>query len=105
MRPAGRKATYIISERPQTGLMLLVGSDDTARIYLNEKEVYRRLIIRGWKQDQDEVSGVELKASVNALVFKVANAANEWAGSVRLLDAAGQPVKGIKVTLDPEAKE
>jgi hypothetical protein len=28
-----------------------------------------------------------------------------WEGSVRLTDAAGQPLKGIRVTLDPEAKD
>jgi hypothetical protein len=34
---------YIVSESPQSGPMLLVGSDDKARIYLNEKEIYRQL--------------------------------------------------------------
>jgi len=96
---------YIVSESPQTGLMLLVGSDDTARIYLNEKEIYRQLDPRSWQPDRDEVSGVNLKAGLNVLVFKVANETGPWGGSVRLLDAAGQPVKGIKVTLNPEGKE
>jgi hypothetical protein len=27
-----------------------------------------------------------------------------WAGSIELQDAQGNPVEGIKVTLDPEAK-
>jgi hypothetical protein len=96
---------YILSEMPQTGLMLLVGSDDTARIYLNEKEIYRQLSGRSWKPDSDEVSGVELKAGLNVLIFKVANEVMDWAGSVRFLDATGQPVKGIKVTLDPKAQD
>jgi hypothetical protein len=96
---------YIVSESPQAGLMLLAGSDDTARIYLNEREIYRQLVPRGFTQDSDEVSGVALKAGVNVLVFKVGNLSLGWAGSVRLLDAAGQPIKGIRVTLDPEGKE
>ena len=83
----------------------LVGSDDTARIYLNGSEVYRHLDPRTWQADADEVNGVALKAGLNVLVFKVANGGGEWDGSVRLLDAAGQPVKGIKATLDPEGKE
>ena len=94
----------IVSESQQTGLMLLVGSDDTARTYLNEEEIYRQLDTRSWETDRDEVSGVELKASLNVLVFIGANGTGGWGGSVRLLDA-GQPVKGIKVTLDPEAKD
>jgi hypothetical protein len=96
---------YIVSESPQAGLMLLVGSDDTARIYLNEREIYRQLVPRIFRQDGDEVSGVALKAGVNVLVFKVGNGTGDWAGSVRLLDAAGQPIKGIQVTLDPEARK
>ena len=35
--------TYVASESPQSNLTMLVGSDDGARIYLNEKEIYRRL--------------------------------------------------------------
>jgi len=52
--------------------------------------------------DGDQVTGVELKAGLNVLVFKVANGVADWSGSVRLLDAQGQPLKGIRVTLDPD---
>jgi hypothetical protein len=96
---------YIVGEAPQIGLTLLVGSDDGARIYLNEKEIYRHLDDSSFASDRDEVSGVELKAGLNVLVLKVANGAGEWAGSVRLLDAAGQPVKGLTVTLDPDGQK
>jgi hypothetical protein len=33
------------------------------------------------------------------------NELGPWSGSVRFTDAQGNPVKGIKVTLDPEAKD
>jgi predicted MFS family arabinose efflux permease len=49
------------------------------------------------------VSGVELKAGLNVLVFKVANGIGGWAGSVRFTTADGGPVHGITVTLDPDA--
>jgi hypothetical protein len=39
------------------------------------------------------------------LVFKVVNELAEWKGSIRFTDAQGNPVKGIKVALDPQAKE
>ncbi len=55
--------------------------------------------------DQDEVRGVELKAGLNLLVFKVVNWQLYWQGSIRFTDAAGQPLKGIRVTLDPEGKD
>jgi WD40 repeat protein/serine/threonine protein kinase len=96
---------YIVSETPQTGLTLLVGSDDTARIYLNEKEIYRQLDPSApYAGDRDKVTGVPLKAGPNVLVFKVANGIGGWGGSVRFLTADGQPVKGIRVTLDPDGK-
>ncbi len=97
--------TYVVSETPQSNLTILVGSDDMARVYLNEKEVYRSLDLRGWKADGDEVNGLELKAGLNVVIFKVVNGSAGWAGSVRFVDAAGKPVPGIKVTLDPEGKK
>jgi hypothetical protein len=92
---------YIQSETPQTGLLLKVGSDDQAKIYLNGKETYRSDATRSWVSDQDTVEGIELKAGLNALVFKVVNEGQDWQGSIRFTDAAGQPVKGILVTLTP----
>ena len=35
------------------------------------------------------------------LVFKVVNEVGGWQASVRFTDAAGDPVKGIRVTLTP----
>jgi WD40 repeat protein len=97
--------TYIESEADRTGLVMLVGSDDQARIYLNQREIYRQPHPKSWELDRDTVPGIELKAGVNVLVFKVVNELGPWSGSVRFTDAQGNPVKGIKVTLDPEAKD
>jgi hypothetical protein len=44
---------------------------------------------------------VELKAGQNLLVFKAVNETLSWQGSIRFTDVAGQPVKGIRVTLTP----
>jgi hypothetical protein len=46
---------------------------------------------------------VRLKAGPNVLVFKLATFS--WRGSIRFTDAAGQSLKGIRVTLDPQGKE
>jgi hypothetical protein len=35
----------------------------------------------------------------------VVNELVDWKGSIRFTDAQGNPVHGIKVTLDPEATE
>jgi WD40 repeat protein len=92
---------YIESETEQEGLRLWVGSDDEAKVYLNGQEKYkcreRRPLIAG----QDKVEDVALRAGLNVLVFKVVNEDRNWAGSIRLTDREGNPVKGIKVTLMP----
>jgi hypothetical protein len=96
---------YIQSGAKQTGLLLKVGSDDEAKIYLNQKEIYRNETARACVPDQDPVEGVELKAGLNVLVFKVVNEILDWQGSIRFTDVRGNPVKGIQVTLDPEGKD
>jgi len=92
---------YVGSEVDQSGLSMKVGSDDQSKVYLNGKEIYRRAEARGYIPDQDVVTGVELKAGLNVLVFKVVNETGDWQGSIRFADGAGQPVKGIRVTLTP----
>jgi len=92
---------YIQSDAAQTGLSLKVASDDQSKIYLNGEQVYRRVEVRPYEAPEEVVAGRELKAGVNVLVFKVVNEAGPWLGSVRLTDAQGNPVKGIKVTLAP----
>ncbi len=96
---------YIQSDAAQAGVVMKVGSDDEARIYLNGKEIYRNETQRACVPDQDEVAGIELRAGLNVLVFKVVNEILAWQGSVRFTDAAGQPLKGIRVTLDPDGKD
>jgi WD40 repeat protein/tRNA A-37 threonylcarbamoyl transferase component Bud32 len=101
----GYAVCYIQSDTAQTHLIMKVGSDDAARVYLNAKEIYQWRQNRVWMPDQDEAHDVELKAGLNVLVFKVVNFQANWQGSIRFTDAAGQPLKGIRVTLDPEAKD
>jgi dipeptidyl aminopeptidase/acylaminoacyl peptidase len=97
--------TYVISDSAQTNLSLQIRSDDQSKIYLNGEEVFQRTEAGGWKADDRPVNGIELKAGLNTLVFKVVNGTASWMGSVWLTDHAGNPVPGISVTLDPEGKE
>jgi len=84
---------------------MLVGSDDEAKVYLNGKQVHRYAFARGFVADQDMVPDIALNVGLNVLVFKVVNETEDWQGSIRFTDAQGNPVKGLKVTLDPEAKD
>jgi hypothetical protein len=82
-------------------LRLWVGSDDEAKVYLNGQEKFkyrdRCPLIAG----QDKVEDAALRAGLNVLVLKVVNEDRNWAGSIRLTDREGNPVKGVKVTLTP----
>jgi len=82
-----------------------VGSDDEAKVYLNGTQVYKAPLGRGFVPDEDKVPDIHLTAGLNVLVFKVVNESGEWAGGIRFTDAQGNPVKGLRVTLDPEAKD
>ena len=92
---------YLHSDSPKSGVTLKIGSDDQAKIFLNEREVYRITNPQSWEPDRDTVSGIELQAGLNVLVFKVVNELRDWDGSIRITDAAGQALKGIRVSLDP----
>jgi hypothetical protein len=101
--------SYILSERDQTGLVLKVGSDYHAKLYLNQREIHHRVNPATAEPDRDAVTGVELKAGLNVLVFKVVRSwmygDRPWSGSVRFTNADGSPAQGLTVTLDPDAKQ
>jgi hypothetical protein len=96
---------YIRSEAEQRGLRMLVGSEDEAKAYLDGKQVYKAPAPHGRIGVQDTVPDIALNAGLNVLVFKVVNDLLAWKGSIGFTDAQGNPVRGIKVTLDPEAKD
>ena len=93
------------SETAQHGLQMLVGGGNEAKAYLNGKQVYKAPAPRGSASGQVKVQNLDLKAGLNLLVFKVVKGIGEWKGSIRFTDARGDPVTGIKVTLDPEEKK
>ena len=96
---------YIRSEAEQRGLQILLGCDDEAKVYLNGKQVHKFSFPRQFVADQDRVQDIALNAGLNVLVFKVVNGVFEWKGSIRFTDDRGNPVRGIRVTLDPDTKD
>jgi hypothetical protein len=96
---------YVWSEAEQRGLRMLVGSSDEAKVYLNGEQVYKYQFPRSFVADQDMAPDITLNPGRNVLVFKVVNEVRDWKGSIRLTDAQGNPVKGIRVTIDPDAKD
>jgi hypothetical protein len=64
---------YVQTSTPRKGLLLKVGSDDQARVYLNGQEIYENLRARALGLDEDSIPNVELRAGLNVIVFKVIN--------------------------------
>ncbi len=95
---------YLRSETDQQGLQMLVGSDDEAKVYLNGKEIYKSLDTRICVPEQDKVPDISLNAGMNVLVFKVVNDEGGWGGTIRFVDHQGNPVQGLEMSLDSEAK-
>ncbi|MCZ7638209.1 MAG: serine/threonine protein kinase [Verrucomicrobia bacterium] len=93
---------YLVAETDCRGVVLHVGSDDQAQLFLNGKELYRQTEGRAWEPHTDRVDRLELSAGVNVLVFKVVNETKDWLGSVCITDPDGQAVPGLRITLSPE---
>jgi hypothetical protein len=91
---------YIKSDADQTGVVMHVGSDDQAKVYLNGKEVYRWPDARAFVPDHN-ATVVDLNAGLNVVVFKVVNGLGTWKGSIRFSNRDGKPLDGIRVVLDP----
>lgn len=92
---------YIAAETDRSNLILRVGCDDQAKVYLNGKEVYKSPSIRPFSLGQDEVKPIALRKGTNVLVFKIVNVTEAWAGSVRFLDKDGLPVEGLCFRIAP----
>jgi hypothetical protein len=84
----GYAVCYVVSEVERNDLLLQVGSDDQAKIYLNGRMIYaysrpRSLVAL------DRVGPVTLHKGTNVLVFKVVNGAMDWLGCLRFVDGEG----------------
>jgi hypothetical protein len=97
----GYAVCYIDSETDQTGLQMRIGWDAFLRVHLNGALVYRSEQ-SPWTPDAALVQDLSLNRGRNVLMLKLADEIGDWRASIRFLDAAGNPVQGIRVTLDPD---
>lgn len=96
---AGYAVCYVQSDRARQGLLMHLGSDDQAKVYLNGELLFRFDEERSFDFDQNVIDHVQLQAGVNVLVFKVVNGVEEWRGAIRFTDEAGRRVEGVTFTL------
>lgn len=81
----GYAHSYIHSPVDQQAL-LLAGSDDSLRVYLNGKSVFSKNANRVLEPDQDRVS-VNLRAGINRLLLKSTKWSGDWRVCARLESA------------------
>ena len=80
------------------GLVMLLGSDDSVKVWIGKKLVHTNDVRRPVRVDQDRVETF-LAAGWNRLAVKVVEYAGEWGFSVRFVDAEG--VQPVDVIFDP----
>ncbi len=80
--------------------LLLTGSDDGIKVWLNGTVVHANNIDRGWVADQD-AAGVKLAAGTNEFLVKVTQGGGGWTASARLVGTDGQPIPELKVVPVP----
>ncbi len=77
-----------------TKAMLLIGSDDGVKVWLNNKVVHQNNASRGAAPDQDTIA-VDLKSGWNSLLLKVVNGSGGWGAFARFTDLQFMPLKEL----------
>lgn len=91
--------TYVYAPRAQQAVILL-GSDDGARVWLNETQVWMNSTLRSLSPDQDRIP-VELKQGWNKLLLKISQGFGYWAFTVRIVDPEGNSIPGLQAAAVP----
>ncbi len=87
--------TRIIAPQDCSGV-LLMGSDDGIKAWLNGKVVHSNNVDRGELVDQD-AAPIQLKKGANELMLKISQGGGGWSASARIVGADGKPVQGLRV--------
>jgi len=98
---AGYFVAYINVPAEKKDVILLMGSNDEGKVYLNGKEVVKFDGTRTFDKDTDKAESLTLKKGINTIVFKVINENNNWQGAIRFTTKDGTAIKDYKVQLMP----
>jgi len=90
-------ATWVKSDRPRR-VWFKLGSDDGVKVWLNGKLLHDNPIYRGMRPDEDTFEG-RLQKGLNFLLVKVDQGGGDWRFCLRLVDAAGEPIRDIQLVL------
>ncbi len=87
--------TEIIAQEA-TDAILLMGSDDGIKAWLNGTEVHSNNVDRGQVVDQD-MAPIKLKQGPNELMLKVTQGGGGWSVCTRIVGPDGLPIKDLRV--------
>jgi HEAT repeat protein len=81
---------------PEEGdALLLLGSDDGVKAWLNGAVVHSNNIDRGAVADQD-MAPIRLKKGANELMLKITQGGGGWAACARIVGTDGLPIAGLR---------
>ena len=85
-----------------TDAILLIGTDDGVKAWLNGELVHGNNIDRGMIVDEDMAS-VKLEKGSNELLLKVTQGGGGWSACARIVGADGKPIEGLDVKSQKDA--
>lgn len=80
-----------------TDAILLMGSDDGIKAWLNGTVVHSNNIDRGQVVDQD-IAPIKLKQGVNELLLKITQGGGGWSACARIVGTDNFPIEGLRFT-------
>lgn len=87
--------TRLIAQEDRAAV-LLIGSDDGVKAWLNGELVHSHNVDRGQVVDEDSAL-IQLRKGANDLVLKVTQGAGGWSACARVLGRDGQPIPNLLV--------
>jgi cellulose/xylan binding protein with CBM9 domain len=95
--------TYVFSETERR-VLLLAGSDDGLKVWVNGRCVWRNDMARGLKPDEDRIH-IVLKKGWNFLLFKVKDFGGGCGLTARLAESPKTPAEKLQGSLAPKQTE
>ena len=90
---------YVTAVQP-TRAQLRTGSNDSLAVWLGAQKVLDRKVLRGANMDDDIVE-VTIPAGTTPILVKVCQTLREWGFYLRVTDAEGQPLSGLRFSTRP----
>ena len=92
----------VITAPAATDALLLMGSDDGLKVWLNGAVVHSNNIDRGQVADQD-MAPIKLRAGDNELLMKVTQGGGGWSACARIVATDGRLIEGLRVKPQTDA--